>query len=230
MFEINRLNEEYLSASAMMKYLDLCHLSSVLLPGWSTGHPVNVQNNACNIHVHCNSYNVQNNTCKYTKQYFVNVQSNICHTQKTIPALAQHSTLFFIIIKIQKLCKEYWFFILAWKFINYHWKVVQSFQFFRVKKIYIIFVLAFFENEFSNHGRTKFNYVGEDINGCWFHLGIIESLKNKANISYVEIFITLGSSFYKYYEVIQINQSTNVKNKLTSMTSMADNAPRLDNF
>lgn len=74
-------------------------------------------------------------------------------------------------------------FIFALKFINYYWKVVQSFQFFKVEIfLYIIFVLAFFENEFSNHGRTKFNYVGEDINGCWFHLGIIESLKIKTNI------------------------------------------------
>lgn len=98
-------------------------------------------------------------------------------------------------------------FIFALKFINYYWKVVQSYQFFRVEIFfYIIFVLAFFENEFSNHGRTKFNYVGEDINGCWFHLGIIESLKIKTNIYICRNIYHSGFLFIQLLcKVIQIN-------------------------
>lgn len=104
-------------ATSMMKYLDLCHLSSVLLPGWSTGHPVNVEKNTCN--KNCNCCNAQNNSC---------------HTNQTILALAQHSTQCFIIKNSEIVKCQFWFFLIfAVKFINYYWKVVQSYmyQFFR---------------------------------------------------------------------------------------------------
>lgn len=86
-------------ATAMMKYLDLCHLSSVLLPGWSTGHPVNVEKNTCNIHCNC-----------------CNAQNNSCHTNQTILALAQHSTQCFIIKNSEIVKCQFWFFLYSrWK-------------------------------------------------------------------------------------------------------------------